>query len=94
MKGKSCPTLWNPMDYIVHGVLQARILEWVAFPFLGDLPKLGIEPKSPALQENSLPAEPPGKPIIAKVWSNSHDYQKVSEETLCGISTQLRITMQ
>ena len=23
----------DPMDYIVHGILQARILEWVAFPF-------------------------------------------------------------
>ena len=28
-----CPTLCDPMDYIIHGVLQARILEWVAFPF-------------------------------------------------------------
>ena len=28
-----CPTLYDPMDYIVHGILQARILEWVAFPF-------------------------------------------------------------
>ena len=27
------PTLCNPMDYIVHGILQARILEWTAFPF-------------------------------------------------------------
>ena len=28
-----CPTLCNPMDYTIHGILQARILEWVAFPF-------------------------------------------------------------
>ena len=28
-----CQTLCNPMDYAVHGILQARILEWVAFPF-------------------------------------------------------------
>ena len=28
-----CPTLCDPMDYLVHGILQARILEWVAFPF-------------------------------------------------------------
>ena len=28
-----CPTLCEPMDYTVHGILQARILEWVAFPF-------------------------------------------------------------
>ena len=35
---QSCPTLCDPMDYIlldfsVHGILQARILEWVAMPF-------------------------------------------------------------
>ena len=28
-----CPPLCNHMDYTVHGILQARILEWVAFPF-------------------------------------------------------------
>ena len=27
------PTLCDPRDYTVHGILQARILEWVAFPF-------------------------------------------------------------
>ena len=30
---QSCLTLCNPMDYSVHRILQARILEWVAFPF-------------------------------------------------------------
>ena len=30
---QSWPTLCNPMDYTVHGILQARVLEWVAFPF-------------------------------------------------------------
>ena len=30
---QSCPTLCNPMYYTVHGILEARILEWVAFPF-------------------------------------------------------------
>ena len=30
---QSCPALCNPMDYTVQGILQARILEWVAFPF-------------------------------------------------------------
>ena len=28
-----CPTLCDPMDCIVHGILQASVLEWVAFPF-------------------------------------------------------------
>jgi len=32
-KWKSCLTLCNPVDYTVHGILQARILEWVAYPF-------------------------------------------------------------
>ena len=31
---QSCPTLCNPMNYIVHGILQARILEWVVIPLL------------------------------------------------------------
>ena len=30
---QSCPTLCDPMDYTVHGILQARIPEWVDFPF-------------------------------------------------------------
>ena len=30
---QSCPTFCDPMDYIVCGILQARILEWVALPF-------------------------------------------------------------
>ena len=38
------------------------------FPFPGDLPHLGIEPRSPALQVDSLPSEPPGKPEIGLVF--------------------------
>ena len=30
---QACLTLCDPIDYTVHGILQARILEWVAFPF-------------------------------------------------------------
>ena len=30
---QSLPTLCDSMDYTVHGILQARLLEWVAFPF-------------------------------------------------------------
>ena len=52
------------MDYIVHGILQARTLEWVTFPFSRDLPNPGIELRSPTLQADSLPAEPQGKPKI------------------------------
>ena len=52
----------HPMDYTVHGILQARILEWVAVSSPGDLPNPGIKQRSLALQVNSLPAEPQGKP--------------------------------
>ena len=54
---QSCPTLCDPMDCSppgssLHGILQARILEWVAMRTSRDLPNPGIEPtslKSPAL---------------------------------------------
>ena len=42
----------------IQGLFQARILEWVAISFSRDLPDPGIEPRSPALQANSLPSEP------------------------------------
>ena len=64
-----CPTLCNLMGYAVHGILQARILEWVAVCFSRDLSNPGIEPRSPALQADSLPAEPPGKPKNTGVGS-------------------------
>ena len=66
-----CLTLCDPMDYTVHGVLQVRILEWVAFPFSRDLPNPGIEPRSPTLKVDSLPAEPQGKPKNTGVSSLS-----------------------
>ena len=49
------------MDYTVPGILQARILGWVAIPSPGDLSNPGIKSRSPALQADSLPAEPQGK---------------------------------
>ena len=50
-------------DSCVCGILQARILEWVAVPFSMGFPNPGIEPRSPTLQVDSLLSEPPGKPI-------------------------------
>ena len=66
-----CLTLCNPMDYTVHGIIQVRTLEWVRFPSSGDLPNPGIEPRSPILQADPLPAEPPGKPKNTGVGSLS-----------------------
>ena len=65
---QSCPTLCDPMVYIVHGILQARILEWVAFPSPGDFPNPEIEPRSPATQADSLAAETQGKPTSTTLY--------------------------
>ena len=49
------------MDHTAHGILQARILEWVAFPFSRGSPQPRDRTQYPALQANSLAAEPQGK---------------------------------
>ena len=61
---QSCPTLCNPVvcslpGSSVHGILQARIQEWVAFSSPGDLSDPGIIPGSPTLRADALPSEPP-----------------------------------
>ena len=43
---QSCPALCDPIDYTVHGILQARILEWVAYLFSSGLPHPGIKPEA------------------------------------------------
>ena len=68
---QSCLTLCDTMDcnllgFSVHGILQARILEWIAISFSRDLPDPGIEPRSPAppaLAGGFFTTESPGKPI-------------------------------
>ena len=52
----------RPSVSSVHGILQARILEWVAVSFSRGLLDPRIESRSPALQADSLPSEPAGKP--------------------------------
>ena len=61
------PTLWDPMDCSqpgssFHGILQARILEWVAMSFSRGSSHPGIQPRSPTLQADFLLSEPSGKP--------------------------------
>ena len=55
--------LCRQSNITVRGILQAKILKWVPFPFPGDLPDLGIELGSPVLQADYSPSEPPGKSI-------------------------------
>ena len=60
-------TLCDPMYYAVHGILQARVLEWVAFPFS----RGSSQPRSPSLQADYLPVELQGKPKNTGVGSLS-----------------------
>ena len=64
----------SPPVSSVQGIFQARILEWVAIPFCRDLPDQGIEPRSNALQTDSLPSKPPEKPVntgvLISFWIN------------------------
>ena len=66
-------TLWTVAGQtpLSMGILQARILEWVLYPFYGDLSNPGIEPEPPALQADFLPTELSGKPKNTGVGSLS-----------------------
>ena len=72
---QSCLSLRDPMDcglpgFSVHGIFQARVLEVGCHFLLQDIvPTRGIEPRSPALQADALPSEPPGKLRLGKPWS-------------------------
>ena len=76
---QSCLTLCNPVDYSppgssVHGIQQEQ---WSGQPFSspGDLPDPRIEPRSPALQANSLLPEPPGKSLSPQVLCRKSQYK-------------------
>ena len=86
-------TICSPPGFSAHGILQARILEWVAIPFSRDLPYPGIEPWSPALQ--SLQSELLGKRYcslllfsllncVQSLWP--HGLQHASLPILQGVS--------
>ena len=83
---QSCPTLCDPIDYsppgsFVHGIPQARMLEWVAMPFFKGYPHPGIEPGSLTWQPDSLLIEPPGKNIVNQ-----------GQKTLAATKQQLSIS--
>ena len=59
------------------GILQARVLEWVAISFSRDLPNLGVEPRSPALQVDSLPSESQRSPWCTGNPNKYRRFQRV-----------------
>ena len=60
---QSCPTLCDAVVYTVHGILQASILKWVAVPFSRGFSQPRDQTQVSRIAGDSLPAEPPGKPI-------------------------------
>ena len=64
---QSCPTLCDPVDCSLpgssfQGFSRQKFWSWEPFPSAGDLLDSGIKSGSPALQADSFPSEPPGKP--------------------------------
>lgn len=66
---QSCPTLCDPMDYTVHGILQARILVCVAFFLSRGSSQPRHQTQVSLIADNSFPAEPQGKPKNTGVGS-------------------------
>ena len=76
---QSYPTLCNPMDcsppdFSVHGIFQARLLEWLSFPTPEDLLNPGIEPMLsafPALAGGFFTTAQPENPKVLNAWPYS-----------------------
>ena len=88
-------TSWTIHTHVVRGILQARILEWVTFPFSRGTSQPRDEPRSPELQVDSLPVEPQGKPKNTGVGSLSllqHIF--LTQESNWGLLHRRRILYQ
>ena len=75
---QSCPTLCNPMncslpDSSVHGILQARIPEWVTISFSRGSSQPGTEPIS-CIAGRFLLSEPPSKPFLGVMKDKSEQH--------------------
>ena len=60
----------------VHGILQAEYWSGLPFPFPGDLPNLRMQPRSPALQADSLPSKPQCRVIFDSSFLESKEMMK------------------
>ena len=74
-----CPTLCDPMDYTVHGILQARILEWVAFSFS----RVSSQPRDQTQESN--PGLPRCRQILYQLsYQGNLDVDKMLESKTEG----------
>ena len=78
---QSCLTVCNPMDYIVHGILQARVLQWVAFPISrgSSQPRDRTHVSYIVGRFFFLPVEPQGKPLS---WKKLFHLETICREWL------------
>ena len=74
----------SPQAPLSMEILQARILEWVSMPTSRGFSNPGIKPRSPTLQMDSLPSEPPGKSPIVRCSSVQFSSAAQSCPTLCN----------
>ena len=102
MKSLSCVRLvatpWTeePGAPLSMGFSRQEYWSGLPFPSPGDLPNPGIEPRSPALQANALPSEPPGKRSSKWWWlkdkeEKSHE-NRTKEGPRAGVRTSGRIS--
>ena len=87
----SCVRLFATIWTVAHqaplsmGILQAEIVEWLPWPPPWDLPNPDVEPESLALQADSLPAKPPGKPSMSASIEKLGDWDGHIYSTICKI---------
>ena len=90
---QSCLTLCDPLDRSlpgssVHGIVQARIVEWVAISFSrGIFLTQGSSPGLPHCRQTLLPSEPPGKPRDRNQMSKCKCF--TVHRNMCSISFQV-----
>ena len=83
------PMNCSPPGSSVHGISQARILEWVAIFFSRGYSWQGIKLRSPALQVDSLPSELDGSPSLSTIAQNPHEVQVLDNISLDPCLSQL-----
>ena len=92
-----CPTLCDPMNCSppgssVHGILQARILEWVVMPSSGGIsPILNFQPGSPALQVDSLLLSDQGSPTHTHTHTHTHTEDCCFEQNFFGDEKEFKV---
>ena len=84
---QSCPTLCNPMNWLLcpWGFSRQEYWSGLPLPSPGNLPNLETEPRSLALHANSLPSELPGKPKVCVCVLVTQSYPTLCDEMYLGV---------